>query len=381
MGPDFWLQRQEDLALFVIGLIVISLSNLLTLRRLAQYPSPSSFPSVSILVPARNEEGNIIPCLQTLLAQKYPDYEVIVLDDNSTDGTAEELALLKAEVKRLIVMQGKPLPQGWIGKQWACQQMALAAQGELLFFTDADTRHHPETMAQAVAALQAEKADFVSAFVSNKTETWSERLSLPILNWSIFSFLPLWLVRHLRLPAFSAANGQFMFFRKKAYEQIGGHQSVRTNAVEDLALVRRIIAHRLKWRMLNAQSHVHCRMYHNWSEVFEGFGKNLFPAFGYHVPLFLFVWIWLALVFLEPPALIAVSLAGIDIPIAFIRRALIAIGASIILWSMTIAYFRFPFYLAVLYPLIIGVALLIAVHSLNITLRGRAQWKGRTIGR
>lgn len=381
MGSDFWLQRQEDLALFVGALAIIALSNLLTLRRLGRYPPLSSFPSVSILVPARNEGGNITPCLRTLLAQSYSDYEVIVLDDNSIDGTARELALLKAEEKRLIVLQGEALPPGWIGKQWACYQLAHAAQGELLLFTDADTRHHPETLAQAVAALQAEKTDLLTAFVSAETKTWSERLSLPILNWSILSFLPLWLVHHLRLPAFSAANGQFMLFRRKAYEQIGGHQSVQANAVEDLALVRRLIAHGLRWRLVNGQSQIRCRMYHNWREVFEGFGKNLFPAFGYNVSLFLFVWLWLGFVFLEPPILIGLSITGVPIPFPFIQLALIAISASFILWAIVIAYFRFPLYLALLYLLILGTTLMIAAHSLFITLRGRATWKGRTLVR
>jgi chlorobactene glucosyltransferase len=379
MGSDFWLQRQEDIALFVVALMIIALSNLLTLRRLGRYPLPSSFPSVSILVPARNEEGNIIPCLQALLAQRYSDYEVIVLDDDSIDGTARELALLKAQEKRLIVIQGKPLPQGWIGKQWACHQLAHAAQGELLLFTDADTRHDPETLAQAVAALQAEKTDLLTAFVSTETKTWSERLSLPILNWSILSFLPLWLAHHLRVPAFSAANGKFMLFRKKAYERIGGHQSIRANAVDDLALVRKIITHKFRWRLLDGQSYIRCRMYRNWREVFEGLGKNLFPAFGYNVPLFLFIWIWLALVFLEPLFLIGLSFARIGLPSSFIGLALAAIAVSIILWTITVAYFRFPLYLSMLYPLIIIIALLIASHSLSITLRGRARWKGRTL--
>ena len=145
-----------SLAIFTAVLLCIALSNWRTLRRLGSYPDPTRWPRVSVLVPARNEETNIGPCVRSLLAQEYPALEVVVLNDNSTDRTGAILAELAADDVRLRVLSGQPLPEGWLGKHWACHQLGQAATGDLLLFTDADTRHGPHSVRSGVAALQAE---------------------------------------------------------------------------------------------------------------------------------------------------------------------------------------------------------------------------------
>jgi len=228
-------EHQNSPIIFLSVLLLIALSNLLVLRRLHRYGRPAQFPRLSVLVPARNEEANIGPCVRSLLAQDYPDFELLVLDDESGDQTAQVLASLATSDNRLRVLSGQPLPAGWLGKQWACHQLAQAASGELLLFTDADTRYHPQALSNAVAALLAERTDMLSAVLREEVVSWGERLVVPILVWSIFSFLPLGLAYRLRLPAFTAANGQFLLFRRRAYEQIGGHAAVRQHTTEDLA--------------------------------------------------------------------------------------------------------------------------------------------------
>ena len=175
---------------------IIGATNLRELgrRRRAHYRLPGDVPRVSILVPARNEERTIAACVQSLLSQDYPDFEILVLDDASEDRTG---ALVRQFEKdpRLRTLRGTPLPAGWLGKPWACHQLAQAASGEVLLFTDADTVHHPKMLGDAVAALQAERVDLLSALPRLRLATWSERLVLPILLWSVHTFLPLCLAR------------------------------------------------------------------------------------------------------------------------------------------------------------------------------------------
>jgi len=141
-----------------------ALLNFFTVKRFDQYPPSKIYPMVSVLVPARNEALNIAACITSLLEQDYPDFEVIVLNDNSTDETPGILARLSKSHPRLQVLHGSPLPEDWHGKNWACRQLDQAATGELILFTDADTRHTPDMLRASVSALLAEGADLVTAF-------------------------------------------------------------------------------------------------------------------------------------------------------------------------------------------------------------------------
>jgi chlorobactene glucosyltransferase len=379
---DLWAQQLTGPTLFVAVLLLIALSNLWALRRLGNYALPTRWPRVSALVPARNEEANIGPCLRSLLAQEYPDFEVLVLDDHSDDATGRVLADLAAEEPRLHVIRGKPLPGGWFGKPWACEQLAQAATGDLLLFTDADTRHHPHMLRDAVAALSAENADLLTALPRQEVVSWSERLLVPIILWSVFAFLPLGLAHRLRLPALSAAIGQFMLFRRPAYRRIGGHAAVRENNVEDMALARRIKAHSLRWRLVDGRQRIRSRMYHNCAEVYNGFTRNLFGAFDYKIALFVLIWLWLGLVFLAP--LIALGwwiISGRPATSPLPGLAIPAIAGALLLWGVTYWRFGLPLYMAVLYPITILLAVFIAMRSMAFTLTGRVTWKGRTVVR
>lgn len=375
------MQHQVSLIVFLTVLLLIALSNLRSWRRLGEYPLPDRFPRLSVLVPARDEEDNIGPCVRSLLAQEYLDFEVLVLDDASSDGTGRIVAELAKEHDRLGLLVGRPLPSDWLGKHWACHQLAQAAEGELLLFTDADTRHHPHTFRDGVAALLAEEADLLTALPRYEVVSWAERLVIPVLAWSIFSFLPLDLARRLRLPALSATAGQFMLFRRRAYEQVGGHAAVRQQVVDDLALGWRIKAYGLRWRLLDGGRHIRCRMYQSFRGVYEGLSKNLLAAFGYNVPLFVFVWLWLGIVFWEPLVVIILGVTGVSMPALSPVLAATAIVLSLLLWALSHRRFGFPLYLSFLYPFSMLLVDIIAGRSVWLTLRGQATWKGRILGK
>ena len=200
-------------ALFIVfflffGLMTV-LVNYFTVRRFDQYPTAKESPRVSVLVSARNEAHNIEACVTSLLAQDYPDFEVVVLDDGSTHQTLQILARLARTGTRLQVLNGATLPEGWLGKHWACHQLDQAATGELILFTDADTRHAPDMLRDSVSALFAEHADLVTAFPREEVVTWGERLLVPVIGWGIFTFMPIRLVQNCagrRFPSPSASS-------------------------------------------------------------------------------------------------------------------------------------------------------------------------------
>ncbi len=367
--------------LFLLVVAGIAASNARALRRLASYvPAPNApVPLVSILVPARNEAANIADCVRSLLAQDYTAFEVVALDDASTDGTGAILNALAAADGRLRVLRGQPLPAGWLGKHWACAQLAEAARGEVFLFTDADTRHAPSALRLAVAARQQAGVDLVSALPQQDTGSWGERLVVPMLAWSLFCFLPLALAHRQQRPALSASIGQFMLIGRAGYARAGGHAGVRAHAADDLALTRRLLAAGGRWRLLDAGALVRCRMYHSFGEAREGFSKNLYAAFDYRPGVFVFIWLWIGLAFLTPVMVLTLALVGAAWPP--LVTALAALGTALGwgIWAGYVLRFGWPLRLSLTYPGLVFTAVALALRSLRLTRAGRATWKGRVI--
>jgi chlorobactene glucosyltransferase len=376
---SLWLYFEISAVAFVACLVLIALSNWRVLRRLDRYRMPTRTPRVSVLVPARNEESEIEGCVRSLLAQTYPDFEVMVLNDHSTDRTGEILASLASTDARLRVLAGVDLPRGWLGKHWACQQLAEASRGELLLFTDADTRHGPRSILHGVAALEYEESDLLTALPYEETVTWAERLIVPVVSWAILTFLPLSIAYRRPWRSLSAAIGQYMLFRRSAYVQIGGHAAVRSDPVDDIALARRIKLLGFRWRLGDATHDVRCRMYRNADQVFEGFSKNLFAGFGQRLFLFIGVWLWLAVVFLLPVVVLFLGLLGGLVPAFDTVIAGFGIAFGLASWGICHLRFGYPLRMAPLYPVTMLLVLYIAARSVILTLQGRASWKGRTL--
>jgi len=378
---DLWHTHYLVVVIFLSLGLVTALLNSLTMRRFDQFPSVSEYPRLSVLVPARNEILNIESCVTSLLSQDYPAFEVIVLDDHSTDGTLQTLNRLAKGESRLRVLTGQPLPEGWLGKHWACHQLYQAATGDLLLFTDADTRHAPTMLRDSVSALLNGGADLVTAFPRKEVITWGERLIVPVISFGIFSFLPIYLVRSLRWPSLSVTIGQFMLFRRTAFETVGGYQAVRNHLVDDVSLGRNIIAHGFQWRLLDGTEYVTCRMYHSFSEAVGGFSKNVFAFFDYRILPFFSALALIAFAFLEPP--LALISRWLNMPMSSFppNLATVAVIESYLLWQIAYRRFKFPAYLVILYPLSLALFILIALRSFALALTGNATWKDRSLDR
>ncbi|MGF1655841.1 MAG: glycosyltransferase [Verrucomicrobiales bacterium] len=356
--------------------------------RLKKKSGPDT-PRISVLIPARNEASRIGSCLRSLLAQNYDNFEILVLDDNSEDNTSavvQEFGFSDEPGHRLRLLRGQALPPAWSGKAWACHQLFLEAQGEYLLFTDADTLHSPSALQACLQRAQSQRIGLLSLWPKQTTCTWSEVLVVPLMHMLILTFLPQWLVRCLaanpglasrlspeQLGSLGSANGQFMFFHRPTYEAIGGHQTVKSHMVEDIALGR-LVASRMGegHRLLNADGTalVACRMYENWGQVWEGFSKNLRPAFDRKLGVFLGFGV-LQFIFFVLPFLL--------LPWAFFNSVLWLIPALLVWLLRASLALRFgtPWLSVLGHCLGHLLALMIALNSWRLTASGKLRWKDR----
>lgn len=378
---DILFYIQSAIVASLIVLLIISLANMRYLRRLYTYPAPSAWPRCSVLVPARNEENNIGRCAGGLLAQDYPDFQVIVLDDNSTDRTWQILQELAAKDPRLILIKGKPLPDDWLGKHWACHQLAQKADGELLVFVDADTYHEPGMLRGATAAMATENTCLISALPRQIVVSWSELLSIPAFYLGMLCGVPLELTRLQRNPLLFAILGQFLIFRRDAYDAAGGYAAVKHNVVDDIAIGRRVHAMGLKYKLLDGDGMVSCRMYRNFDQVWKGLTKSTFATFNFD-PYFLILMYTLVLIFfVSPPVVLGIGLADPQVPMEITAMAGIAVILNLILWTNSNVRFHFPLYVVLIYPFSAIFMTVVAFASMILTMQGKAFWKGRRMPR
>ncbi len=299
--PEGWLLSVLWLGLQVaviatVGVALLNLvANMRLMRQLGDFGRPTSHPFVSILVPARNEEANIAACLRSLLAQDYPNYEIVALDDNSDDVSL------------------------------------------------------------------------------------SEQLLVPVLTWSFVLFLPLGLAYRSPRPELSIAIGQFMLFRRRAFDEIGGYMAVGHQLVDDLALVRAVKAHGLRWRLVDGSTRLHCRMYRGFRDVFRGFNKNIFPGFPGAVWSFVLTLMVAAVLLLQPPAVLLLHLAGVPLPEVSLALAAVAVSMSLLVVGLSYPRFGFPSYLMFLYPVTALATIAMSLSSLGLALLGQYSWKGRRL--
>jgi hypothetical protein len=228
--------------------------------------------SVSVLIPARNEAATIGACLDSLRGQDVA--EILVLDDESSDATAQIVA--SSADTRVRVISGTPPPPGWLGKAHACQSLVAAAQHELLVFLDADVRVRPGAIAATAAMLGV--FDLVSPQPRELAESAAERLVQPLLQWSIRTFLPVRLAERSGRPSLAAANGQFIAVRRASYRRAGGHAS--DAVLDDIALARAIRRAGGRTAVVDGSTIAECRMYSGWAALRDGHSKSLWSAFG-----------------------------------------------------------------------------------------------------
>ena len=335
---------------------------------------------VSVIIPARNESAVIETVVTSVLASAYRPIEVLVIDDRSTDDTAARVGELARRDPRLRLIAGEELPPGWYGKPWACLQGYRAARGDLLLFTDADTRHTPELLGRAVGALRETGADLLTIAPRQRCETFWERIVMPQI-WLLLGvrYHPA-RVNHSRRPRDVIANGQFILMPRASYEAVGTHEAVRGDVAEDLALAQAVVGRGGRLHFAFAERLMETRMYQGLGALIEGWSKNVYlggrRSFPEEPVLRALVPVILALAFcfwLTPPsALVFGVLAGAPAP-----SAIVATGLGALFWCLICFGMQIPAIYGLGYPLGAAVALYIAARS---TLRGRrrVEWRGRT---
>ena len=372
------------LALPWIALVLITPVMLLRRPRLSSFApaADEELPLVSIIVPARNEATNISICLASLLNSLYPRFEILVVNDDSIDGTDDIVRILADHSDgRVRLVQGQPLPEGWLGKPWACWQGYREARGELLLFTDADTRHEDMLLSRAVAALRKRDAHMVSVMPRQLMIGFWERLILPhIFALITLRYLPLERVNRTRNPRNVIANGQFILIRRDAYEEIGGHEALRDEVVEDQRIAQRLVSAGRRIFIAHAESMMETRMYRSLRGIIEGWTKNLAIGSRRAAPAPIAPAVpWLAALFLTafwvlPPVVLLMSLTtGFN---GLVRGWSLAVTAiSLLFWLVAHAIQRVPLLYAAAYPVGAGFAAWLFLRS---ALRGpRVAWKGR----
>lgn len=339
--------------------------NSLTMREIKGQCAQEINLPISILIPMRNEERNVSEVIAAVTTQEQiSNNEIIVLDDNSTDSTKE----LLARYTNIRVLDGAELPQGWLGKNYACHQLVAHSSGELLVFLDADVRIAPQAIAAAIVSMESWGWDFISPYPRQDATTFVERLIQPLLQWSWLSSVPLRFAENTQFTSMVIANGQFFIVRKDAYLSSGGHKEIRSEVLDDLELARLLVKNGFKGGVANGSSIAQCRMYNSASELADGYTKSLWRAFG-GVAGTIVVALYLTLTGIAP---LVLALSGF--PIAWL-------GYFLIVGSRLIAGVKVKSTLssALLHPLSIVVLLLLTIRSWIFKSRGTLTWRGRKV--
>lgn len=359
--------------------LVLSLTNIVWLRLSSLRPRIMRGRMVSVLVPARNEAPTLPGCLDSLLAQTYENYEVVVLDDQSTDATWEVIA----DYERLFPgrvrgVRGEPLGEdGWFGKPHAMQQLSRHARGEYFLFTDADTIHGPQSVAWAVTNLEAHRADCLSGYVFQEMSTLGEQFIVPATYIMSAMVLPLWLITALPAPGLSFAIGQVILFRRSAFEAIGGYERVRGTISDDLAIARELKKAGFREVFLDIHRHVRCRMYQGYRASFHGVSKNIYDLAGHRSMFFALAVTLLVSFVVLPLALLPIQILTRS-PAA--QRTLTCVGLFLLAWALVLYDRGLPWWTPFLYPVLFVHLLYMAWWGVGHAITGQGVvWKDRTL--
>ena len=263
----------------VLALGIAALPAILFAKNLALYRVPHILPEqatmkVSVLIPARNEEDSIATAVESVLLSRGVDLEVIVMDDASTDRTAEIVRSMGTRDARVRLEEAPRLPPGWNGKQHACWNLAQQAKHNIFCFLDADVKLAPTALARMAAFLDASNASLVSGFPQQIAVTFLEWLLLPLIHFLLLGFLPIASMRRSTSPAYAAGCGQFVLARREAYFACGGHAAIRSTMHDGLLLPRAFRERGYRTDLADLTPLATCRMYRNAGQVWRGLSKN-----------------------------------------------------------------------------------------------------------
>ncbi len=323
---------------------------------------------VSVLIPARNEEKNILRLLNSLLRQNYANMEVIVLDDDSTDDTYALCAEFAAKHPQFKVIKGKPLPDGWLGKNYACHQLAKHATGSYFIFLDADEEVAPDLINSAVHRMQQHRLALLSLFTNQRMQSAGEQLVVPLMHYLLLNLLPVRLIYLTKHYAVAAASGQFMCFDADVYREHQWHKKVRDKVTEDVEIMKIVKKARYRGESLLANGLIYCRMYTGYNEAIKGFSKNFLAIFNYSITAFLTY----IIVLIAGPLLVIMTL---NVPLISFMVALIVLTRIMI----SLESGQNPWINTLLHPIQMVNMAVIGFLAIQQHLTGTTTWKGRRV--
>jgi len=368
-----------EIVTLIILLMLLNLSiNLRCLRKPTSNYTLDTTPLVSILIPARNEEANIGTCLASLCRQDYPNLEILVLDDNSTDGTASVVESVVAKDYRVKLIRGQPLPLGWTGKCFACYQLALKAKGDWLLFTDADTTHEPYMLRAILSTAIQSGSALISGFPRQQTDSIAEQVAIPLLYFILLCWVPFWLLHRCRKPRTTIAIGQFMFFNTQAYWEAGGHERVKSKILEDVALAIAITRHGMRQTALDLSPVVSTRMYRRIYDIWEGFLKWMYSVATFSFPAFIALILAAFFLLLVPFLWLTESILSGSVGETLYLPVILSVAALLLMRWLVDRHFQQSVVSTLLHPLGISFMLAVGLSGIfrRITRRG-IRWKGR----
>ena len=352
---------------FTVIQLLVALANLF-FETILPASAGTSGDLVSVLIPARNEEKTIGNLLDDIINQDYRKIEVIVFNDQSEDRTAEIVTKYTISDSRIILVNSDGLPEGWLGKNFACHSLSENAAGKYFLFLDADVRIGNDLIDRAIYFSERHQLELISIFPKQIIKTFGERITVPNMNYILVSLLPLVFVRKLGFPSISAANGQFMFFRADTYRKTKPHEAVKADKVEDISIARIYKENGEKIACLLGDDSITCRMYSGFSEALSGFSKNVIAFFGNSFILAILFWLITTFGFL--PVLFEFSL-----PVIIAYMTLYLLTRIFISVSGRQSIF---FNLLFIVPLQASMGLFIYMAFINKNFN-KYQWKGRNI--
>ena len=371
----YWYISLLIIAFFTV---VTGITNFLWLKKIPTSKNISDSKLVSILIPARNEADVIESTIKSIINQSYKNYELIILDDNSSDSTK---AIIQKHAKlnsKIELINGLSLPEGWLGKNWACHQLSEKAKGEYILFMDADTILDKFILEDCVIALQKEKIDLLSLVPGRDTKLIADHAMKKIISWFIVCWLPMKLAINLNAPFLSATFGQFMLFKKSSFNDIGGFEAIKDNPVDDFQLGRNIKKNLFKWMLFDAAFRITTRTYNTNKDLISGYSKNIFPAVGYSISIFLVIFLILISFVLGSTIPIILYALGI-----LQNQQLILLCVSLLIllfisWEIVTIRFKYSIFTPFSFPLLISLILLLALRSFIDNVFYSSTWKGRS---
>jgi chlorobactene glucosyltransferase len=358
--------------LAIIGcLLGVVLANILLwpkVRRGSPLEKKPEQGTVSILIPARNEESNLRPCLERALQQGGVVGEILIYDDHSTDRTPELIAEFARLDVRVRAVRPVPLEAGWVGKNFACAQLAAAAQREYLLFIDADARLADRAVEMLIAEMRERQLSFLSCWPGLEMASFWERMLMPMLNFIVFTIYPAPISLLSPRPSLGIAHGACLVFTRESYLRFQGHAAVRGEIFEDVRLAQLWRAQGARGLCLDGQELVRVRMYNSFDEIWRGFQKNFFPAFRREINFWLFI-LFRLIVFLAPFILL------IFWPTA---QVMPAVGGLLLMRALLAIYFHHPWWAIFLHPFSEAIVIALGLSSWRRCKSGRGViWKGR----